>query len=87
MSALNDGQKILEQVQRDVLVEQNQKLAQRLLEIRHMAESALNHLCEVGTRHRYDPSWIRPKLMSREELNESAIQAYHWIHKIVETTK
>ena len=42
-----------------------------------LVEQAISHLCEAGTGKQYDPSWCRPKTMTREQINTACEQAYH----------
>ncbi len=47
-----------------------------------LVDLALHCLERAGSGKEYDPSWIRPKQMSAVEVKESAIQAYHIMHKL-----
>jgi hypothetical protein len=56
----------------------------RNIELQGFAEQALSYLDQGGNASVYDPSWIRPKALSQQEVKEACIQAYHWIHKLLE---
>lgn len=53
-------------------------------EIRTCIETALDCLEKGASNKQYDPSWIRPRVLSRREVNESCEQAYGHIHKALE---
>ena len=54
------------------------------LEMISLAEQAIGHLNGGATGHQYDPSWIRPRSMTRQDIQTSCEQAYHLINKIKE---
>jgi len=47
-----------------------------------LVDQAIECLVEAGTGREYDPSWARPKLMSKEEIQGACNRAYHFIYAI-----
>lgn len=56
----------------------------RSSELVSLVEQAICCLTEAGTGKQYDSSWIRPRTMSRQEIQTACEQAYHWMHKVKE---
>lgn len=59
------------------------QLERELNEAKQHCALALEFLCQAGNGKQYDPSWIRPKLMSAKEIQEACTQAYHYLHKAI----
>ena len=57
----------------------------RSSEIVSLVEQAIGCLTEAGTGKQYDSSWIRPRTMTRQEMQTACEQAYHWMHKVKES--
>jgi hypothetical protein len=62
------------------LASENQSLRAQMQAMRFECEMALNYLEQAGHGSVHDPSWCRPKLMTRQQVQEAAIKAYHRIH-------
>ena len=58
--------------------------AVRSSELVSLVEQAIGCLTEAGTGKQYDSSWIRPRTMTRQEIQTACEQAYHWMHKVKE---
>ncbi len=58
--------------------------AVRCSELVSLVEQAIGCLTEGGTGKQYDSSWIRPRTMTRQEIQTACEQAYHWMHKVKE---
>ncbi len=57
------------------------KLKERIAQLEQAVEHALQCLGDAGSNKEHDPSWIRPKGLTREQVNERCIQAYHALHQ------
>lgn len=53
-------------------------------ELVSLVEQAIGCLTEGCTGKQYDSSWIRPRAMTRQEVQTACEQAYHWMHKVKE---
>ena len=77
------------QEQRIAQLEQHNEKVQRMIldykqrerGLRERVEYALKLLGDAGSNSEHDPSWIRPKKLTREQVNECCIQAYHVLHQ------
>lgn len=85
--AQTDGDVMQGYNERKALLAENAALRQQVAErdaelatLREAVEHALNLLAEAGNGRQYDPSWIRPKSLTREQVADRAIQAYHVLH-------
>ncbi len=54
---------------------------ERIAQLEQAVEHALQCLGDAGSNKEHDPSWIRPKGLTREQVNERCIQAYHALHQ------
>lgn len=53
--------------------------------IREWCEQALSHLGDAGSASQHDPSWSHPMRLSPQEVQERCVQAYHCIHKALQS--
>ncbi len=75
---------------RELLAETQQRITQlerRERELRGHVEYALKLLGDAGSNSEHDPSWIRPRKLTREQVNECCIQAYHALHQALTPPK
>ena len=73
------------------LLNKYNQLEQQLLErdaacaaMRNAAIEALYRLADGASGQKHDPSWTRPVTLTRQEIQDTCIQAYHWMHKVKE---
>ena len=52
--------------------------------MRNAAIEALYRLADGASGQKHDPSWTRPVTLTRQEIQDTCIQAYHWMHKVKE---
>jgi hypothetical protein len=55
---------------------------QELYNLLALTEQAILYLAEGGSGEQYDPSWMRPRKMTVEEIKDSCIKAYHWMNEV-----
>jgi hypothetical protein len=47
-----------------------------------LTEQAILYLTEGGSGEQYDPSWMRPRKMTVDEIKDSCIKAYHQMNEV-----
>ena len=47
-------------------------------------DQAISCLTGASQGSQYDPSWCRPRTMSKQEIQTACEQAYHWLHRVKE---
>jgi hypothetical protein len=66
------------------LLETNRELMKDKEMIGVAIEEALSRLTDAGNNRKHDPSWIRPMMMTRKEVNDCCVQAYHFLHQALD---
>ena len=56
-------------------------------ELLALVERAIDNLSEGVNGQQYDPSWIRPRSMTRKEISDACEQAYHVMHLVKQRLK